>query len=281
MDEAKSTTELTQGLEEKDIVEVIGIKITKRALFRNVFSFALFFFTFTTILHLLTWTNNWSTIDETNFGFALRLGIPYVTLFAILITAVEVYALILIIYYFIVPIFFRYKHQFEYNGVHFVHIIICIVFSVADVVGIVFLRIHQPRERLSQIAIPLGSIIFFAVSIIFFPWAVYKMHSRRLHMHHKKHRSHKYVSPYTVHFYTCWFFILNFVFGCLFFTTAPIWFDTALVIDGSIPPKPKLIGHRGFSNEAPENTISSFKLALELGVWGVESDLRFATDQVF
>lgn len=43
---------------------------------------------------------------------------------------------------------------------------------------------------------------------------------------------------------------------------------------------PVIIGHRGCSLEAPENTLAAFKLAKENGAQGVEFDLDFTKDGV-
>ncbi|NQX61610.1 glycerophosphodiester phosphodiesterase [Paenibacillus qinlingensis] len=42
--------------------------------------------------------------------------------------------------------------------------------------------------------------------------------------------------------------------------------------------KPIVIGHRGASGEAPENTIASFALALEQGAEGIELDVQITND---
>src|SRR5215471_17864976 len=41
-----------------------------------------------------------------------------------------------------------------------------------------------------------------------------------------------------------------------------------------------VIGHRGFCHQAPENTLPSFRLALEAGVDLVELDYRHSRDEV-
>lgn len=43
-------------------------------------------------------------------------------------------------------------------------------------------------------------------------------------------------------------------------------------------PKPAIIAHRGASGSAPENTLSSFKKALEIGVDYVELDIHLSKD---
>lgn len=43
---------------------------------------------------------------------------------------------------------------------------------------------------------------------------------------------------------------------------------------------PKIIAHRGFSAEAPENTLAAFRLAAERGLTWVETDVRLSKDQV-
>jgi len=45
-------------------------------------------------------------------------------------------------------------------------------------------------------------------------------------------------------------------------------------------PKPLIIGHRGASRFAPENTMAAFQLALEAGADGVEFDVRLSRDEV-
>ncbi|MBM4293684.1 MAG: glycerophosphodiester phosphodiesterase [Deltaproteobacteria bacterium] len=40
----------------------------------------------------------------------------------------------------------------------------------------------------------------------------------------------------------------------------------------------KIIGHRGSPREEPENTLRSFRRALDLGAWGVELDVRLSRD---
>lgn len=49
----------------------------------------------------------------------------------------------------------------------------------------------------------------------------------------------------------------------------------------SSEPRPLLLGHRGASHAAPENTLASFELAVEEGAEGVELDVRLnASGQV-
>lgn len=45
-------------------------------------------------------------------------------------------------------------------------------------------------------------------------------------------------------------------------------------------PRNLLLGHRGARAQAPENTLPSFKLALELGAHGIEFDVYFSKDKV-
>jgi len=43
-------------------------------------------------------------------------------------------------------------------------------------------------------------------------------------------------------------------------------------------PRPLVIGHRGASADAPENTIAAFELALEQGADGIELDVHLTAD---
>ncbi len=45
-------------------------------------------------------------------------------------------------------------------------------------------------------------------------------------------------------------------------------------------PNPLILGHRGASQLAPENTLSAFRLARELGADGVELDVQLSRDRV-
>jgi glycerophosphoryl diester phosphodiesterase len=46
-------------------------------------------------------------------------------------------------------------------------------------------------------------------------------------------------------------------------------------------PSPWIIGHRGASGHAPENTLASFRRAVELGATFIETDLRLSHDAQF
>ncbi len=62
--------------------------------------------------------------------------------------------------------------------------------------------------------------------------------------------------------------------------SVPIWFDTAHVIEGDLPPKPLLIAHRGVQQFAPENTIPAFQLASDMHLYGVEFDIVISIDGI-
>ena len=47
-----------------------------------------------------------------------------------------------------------------------------------------------------------------------------------------------------------------------------------------MPSQPLIIGHRGASRFAPENTMAAFKLALDSGADGVEFDVRLTRDGI-
>jgi glycerophosphoryl diester phosphodiesterase len=68
------------------------------------------------------------------------------------------------------------------------------------------------------------------------------------------------------------------IFGLLW--GAALWIPPASVVRGELPAKPLVIGHRGSAALAPENTIASAELAVELGADGVETDIRISKDGV-
>jgi glycerophosphoryl diester phosphodiesterase len=47
-----------------------------------------------------------------------------------------------------------------------------------------------------------------------------------------------------------------------------------------MPPPPWIVGHRGAAGEAPENTLESFRLAVEQGADMVELDLQLTADGI-
>ena len=52
------------------------------------------------------------------------------------------------------------------------------------------------------------------------------------------------------------------------------------VYPGSLPAKPLIIAHRGASFHAPENTLASAELAVQLGVFGLETDVVVSQDGI-
>ncbi|XP_069104829.1 glycerophosphodiester phosphodiesterase domain-containing protein 5-like isoform X2 [Argopecten irradians] len=62
---------------------------------------------------------------------------------------------------------------------------------------------------------------------------------------------------------------------------SPLFIDSPCVVATSkLPPKPHIIGHRGASGIAPENTMISFEVAEQNGVLGFETDVRISFDGV-
>ncbi len=58
-----------------------------------------------------------------------------------------------------------------------------------------------------------------------------------------------------------------------------IWPPVA-VYRGVVPPRPRIIAHRGAAMLAPENTLASARLATELGAYGLEGDIHISRDGV-
>ncbi|OWF39221.1 Glycerophosphodiester phosphodiesterase domain-containing protein 5 [Mizuhopecten yessoensis] len=62
---------------------------------------------------------------------------------------------------------------------------------------------------------------------------------------------------------------------------SPVFIDSPCVVATTkLPPKPFIIGHRGASGIAPENTMISFEIADQYGVLGYEADVRISFDGV-
>ena len=65
----------------------------------------------------------------------------------------------------------------------------------------------------------------------------------------------------------------------LYFSVIGFFIDSALLINGQIPDKPRLISHHGYGRKYPENTLMSCTKALENPFsWGIEVDLWFSKD---
>ncbi|KAM9833083.1 glycerophosphoinositol inositolphosphodiesterase GDPD2 isoform 1-T1 [Syngnathus typhle] len=61
----------------------------------------------------------------------------------------------------------------------------------------------------------------------------------------------------------------------------PLLIHSPCLIDHSdLPPKPKLIGHRGAPMLAPENTMMSFRKSLQCGVTAFETDVQISKDRI-
>ncbi|QEE17586.1 glycerophosphodiester phosphodiesterase family protein [Promethearchaeum syntrophicum] len=67
----------------------------------------------------------------------------------------------------------------------------------------------------------------------------------------------------------------------LFGFILPFIFIPVNVIQGDIPPKPKLMAHRGASHLAPENTLIAGQMAAEIGAIGWEVDVSISYDGIF
>jgi glycerophosphoryl diester phosphodiesterase len=61
----------------------------------------------------------------------------------------------------------------------------------------------------------------------------------------------------------------------------PVFWTPGNVYRGALPEKPRLIAHRGLSALAPENTLAAMQAAVDLGVYGLESDISVSADGVF
>ena len=69
-------------------------------------------------------------------------------------------------------------------------------------------------------------------------------------------------------------------FGLLMVWLIPIFLPPGNVYRGALPEKPRLIAHRGASTLAPENTRASARMAADLGVHGLETDITVSADGV-
>lgn len=68
--------------------------------------------------------------------------------------------------------------------------------------------------------------------------------------------------------------------GLLVLWLVPIFWTPGNVYRGALPEKPRVIAHRGASALAPENTLASMRVAAELGVYGLETDIAVSIDGV-
>lgn len=259
----------------------VVIEIRKRTLLALTPSFLLFLVGTIAIGHVSAFTNDFVTFDQTIFGYATRIKLPYVAIFIILLSLVYFYSIVLLSYYFIWPIMIKYHKTKSLKRVPWYHSTLAAILTAVLIAGIVFLRIFQPYERLSQVFIPIGAFVYYGFSVLVYPALFYvTLKGLYEYQHYKANTSSANISPYSLRFYTFVFFLIALVAGLIFFITAPVWFDSALVIEGEISSKPNLIAHRGLVSDAPENTIPAFEKALQAGAWGISSKVYFSLDKV-
>ncbi|ESP01708.1 hypothetical protein LOTGIDRAFT_225182 [Lottia gigantea] len=78
-----------------------------------------------------------------------------------------------------------------------------------------------------------------------------------------------------------WSLLLFFIIIMVGLYITPLYIKSPCVISiEELPPKPKLLSHRGASRIAPENTLIAFQKANESGVYGYESDVVISFDGV-
>jgi glycerophosphoryl diester phosphodiesterase len=66
------------------------------------------------------------------------------------------------------------------------------------------------------------------------------------------------------------------VFGILW--SLALFFPPASVMGSQLPDKPLVIAHRGASMLAPENTLVAAQMAVDMGVYGLETDIHVSRD---
>ena len=66
----------------------------------------------------------------------------------------------------------------------------------------------------------------------------------------------------------------------LFLWALPLIYPPGSVYRNPLPPKPRLVAHRGASMLAPENTLASARKAQALAVAGLEADIRVSLDGI-
>lgn len=60
---------------------------------------------------------------------------------------------------------------------------------------------------------------------------------------------------------------------------SPLFINSPCVIlEQKLPPRPKMLAHRGASSLAPENTVIAFEIAAQYGAFGIETDVRISLD---
>jgi glycerophosphoryl diester phosphodiesterase len=72
------------------------------------------------------------------------------------------------------------------------------------------------------------------------------------------------------------FYILTVLFGLL----APFIIQPANIAFETLPPRPKILGHRGASGIAPENTLVCGQRIVEIGAYGWEIDVQISIDGI-
>ncbi|KAK3095074.1 hypothetical protein FSP39_009932 [Pinctada imbricata] len=75
--------------------------------------------------------------------------------------------------------------------------------------------------------------------------------------------------------------MLSFIIILVGLYISPLFINSPCVIlISDLPPRPKIIGQRGASGIAPENTLASFQVAVDYDVFAIEFDVKISNDGV-
>eukprot|EP01127_Copromyxa_protea_P017126 TRINITY_DN5182_c4_g1_i7.p1 TRINITY_DN5182_c4_g1~~TRINITY_DN5182_c4_g1_i7.p1 ORF type:complete len:531 (+),score=63.67 TRINITY_DN5182_c4_g1_i7:3-1595(+) len=218
---------------------------------------------------LLIWENNWDDHDSALFE-VLPFQLHYMRFYTI-VSAVCIVYLLAIFFWVLLNTYFAgtpLKDLEAQRGCacnsHKVGIMMCIFAPLAWFVVYQFMWGSEfgLLSRSNQTILPLIQPIFCVMSV---PASYFAFHWVLQTKQSKVKTSLKVT-----------FILLAFV--CIF--SFPWWYDSAHIIDGELPPRPQIIGHRGTPTERPENTLESFQNAMDLSVSIVESDLVISRDGI-
>lgn len=231
---------------------------------RDLFGFALLLITFLFALFLLYYIilmkNDFTTLNWFFFTKTQK-WLPIYTIFLAVVCIVFVYLLILVC---LSLCHLLVGHQLYIHNVHAVFIILFLAFCVAMVIAI--------NEMWSEE----WAIVWLSVKI-FGPYLQVGAVSVMTLMSWLIARKWFMLSSTCRQFF--WLLLYLAVMAGLYI--APLFINSpCVVLISELPPKPKLLAHRGASAIAPENTLVSFQIANEYNVMGFETDVRISLDGV-
>jgi glycerophosphoinositol inositolphosphodiesterase len=215
------------------------------------------------LLFIFFWVTNALFYTETNDYLTRMLGLrfDYISLFLILSFLIAIWSAVRLL-------------TFNKGWKHHLMTLTSIVYFILGIIYLVFFygsfwmlfqksAVQIPRllQLLSYYRVFLDGVILLGISLGLGLWV------KRIYLHKAQSNKKPGILP-----------ILLSAIGLAVIWVIAVTVPPDSVYRGELPAKPLLIAHRGASMLAPENTIVAAKLAADLKVYGLETDIHISQD---